>query len=145
MSGAESVSGPAAGALAAAPARPLLLTNENFPRPALLALRAAGLDVESVTEQMQGATDTVVLHHAAETGRWIVTFDRDYGELVFARKVPAPPAIIFLRQGAYAPTWPADAVLAVLAHGDFALGHLVVVQDRTLRRRPLPPPLEAAP
>lgn len=70
--------------------------------------------------------------------RWVVTFDRDYGELVFARKVPPPAAILFLRQGAYAPTWPAEAVLGVLAQADFAAGHLVVVTDRTLRRRPLP-------
>jgi predicted nuclease of predicted toxin-antitoxin system len=111
----------------------------------LLALRAAGLDVESVTERMPGATDAIVLLHAAQTGRWIVTFDRDYGELVFARKVPPPPAIIYLRQGAYALTWPADAVLAVLAQADFAIGHLVVVQDRTLRRRPLPLPASPAP
>jgi predicted nuclease of predicted toxin-antitoxin system len=139
------VSGAEQEAEAAASAPPRLLTNENFPRPALLALRAAGLDVESVTERMPGATDAVVLTHAAQTGRWIVTFDRDYGELVFARKVPPPPAIIYLRQGAYALTWPADAVLAVLAQADFAVGHLVVVQDRTLRRRPLPLPASPAP
>jgi len=34
-------------------------------------------------------------HH----GLWVLTFDRGYGELVFARAVPAPPAIVFLRQG----------------------------------------------
>jgi predicted nuclease of predicted toxin-antitoxin system len=138
-------SGQETGVAATTPALPRLLTNENFPRPALLALRAAGLDVESVTERMLGATDAIVLLHAAQTGRWIVTFDRDYGELVFARKVPPPPAIIYLRQGAYALTWPADAVLAVLAQADFAIGHLVVVQDRTLRRRPLPLPASPAP
>lgn len=44
-----------------------LLTNENFPRPAVLALRAAGVDVESVTEVMLGATDQQVLTHAALT------------------------------------------------------------------------------
>lgn len=130
---------------AATSAFPRLLTNENFPRPALLALRAAGLDVESVTEQMPGVTDVAVLTHAVRTRRWIVTFDRDYGELVFARKVAPPPAIIFLRQGAYALTWPAEAVLAVLDQADFAAGHLVVVQDRTLRRRPLPVPASPAP
>ena len=134
MSGSEQE----AGVALTTPGSPSLLTNENFPRPALLALRAAGLDVESVAERMPGATDVAVLTYAAQSGRWIVTFDRDYGELVFARKVPPPPAIVYLRQGAYAPTWPAEAVLAVLAEADFAAGHLVVVQDRTLRRRPLP-------
>lgn len=115
-----------------------LLANENFPRPALLALRTAGVDVESVADIMPGASDTRVLAHAAQSGRWIVTFDRDYGELVFARKVTPPPAIVYLRQGSYAPQWPAEAVLSVLAQPAFAAGHLVVVDGRSLRRRPLP-------
>jgi predicted nuclease of predicted toxin-antitoxin system len=115
-----------------------LLANENFPRPSLLALRAAGVDVESVAESMPMASDTAVLAYAASNGRWIVTFDRDYGELVFARKVAPPPAIVYLRQGAYAPTWPAEAVLAALAQAAFVEGHLVVIDGRSLRRRPLP-------
>ncbi len=121
-------------------ARIRLLTNENFPRPALLALRAAAVDVESVAERMPGASDRAVLEHAVQDGRWIVTFDRDYGELVFARKVAAPPAIVFLRQGAYPPAWPAQAVLAAMAQADFVQGHLVVISDRAMRRRPLPAP-----
>jgi hypothetical protein len=67
----------------------------------------------------------------------VLTFDRDYGELVFARAVPPPPAIVYLRQGAYAPDWPADAVLQLLARADWVNGHLVVVSGRALRRRPL--------
>lgn len=117
---------------------PALLANENVPRPALLALRAAGVDVEAVAERMPMASDTAVLQHAARTGRWLVTFDRDYGELVFARKVGAPPAIVYLRQGPYAPGWPAEAVLALLRRAGFVRGHLVVVSGRTVRRRPLP-------
>lgn len=117
---------------------PRLLANENFPRPALLALRQAGADVEAVAELMPGATDTQVLLHAAASARWVLTFDRDYGELVFARTVPPPPAIVYLRQGAYAPAWPAEAVLALLAQPDFVAGHLVVVNGRAVRRRPLP-------
>ena len=117
---------------------PRLLANENFPRPALIALRAAGIDVEAVSEAMPHASDTQVLHHAAATGRWLLTFDRDYGELVFARAVPAPPAIVYLRQGAYAPAWPAEAVLALLGRAAFVAGHLVVISGRAVRRRLLP-------
>ncbi len=117
----------------------LLLANENWPRPALLALRAAGLDVEAVAESMPRASDTQVLRHAAAHGRWVLTFDRDYGELVFARSAPPPPAIVYLRQGAFAPAWPAQVVLDLLPQASWVLGHLVVVVGRTLRRRPLPP------
>jgi predicted nuclease of predicted toxin-antitoxin system len=115
-----------------------LLANENFPRPALLALRAAGVDVESVSERMPPASDADVLAHATAAKRWLVTFDRDYGELVFARKAPSPPAIVYLRQGAYPPAWPAEAVLAALGRPDFVEGHLVVIAGRSVRRRVLP-------
>ena len=115
-----------------------LLANENWPRPALSALRAAGLDIQAVAERMPGASDAEVLRHAAAQGRWVLAFDRDYGELVFARLVPPPPAIVYLRQGSYAPTWPADVVRALLPRADWVSGHLVVVNGRTLRRRPLP-------
>lgn len=116
---------------------PLLLANENWPRPALLALRDAGLDVQSVSERMPRATDTEVLCHAAAEGRWVLTFDRDYGELVFARAVPPPPAIVYLRQGTYAMDWPARVVLDLLPRADWVAGHLVVVTGRAVRRRPL--------
>lgn len=115
-----------------------VLANENFPRPSVLALRALGVDVESVAESMPGATDRVVLKHAVGTGRWLLTFDRDYGELVFLRAVPPPPAIVFLRQGPYPPGWAGQAVYALLQRPDFAFGHLVVISGRTVRRRPLP-------
>ena len=119
---------------------PPLLADENWPRPALLALRAAGLNVQSVAELMPRASDAEVLRHAAAAGRWVLTFDRDYGELVFARAAPPPPAIVYLRQGAYAPEWPARILLDLLPQVDWVHGHLVVVSGRSVRRRALPTP-----
>jgi predicted nuclease of predicted toxin-antitoxin system len=115
-----------------------LLANEDFPRPALAALRAAGVDVEAVGELMPMAGNTKALGYAVQSGRWVVTFDRDYGEYVFARRVASPPAIVYLRQGSYAPSWPAEAVLAAIACQDVVLGHLVVIDGRSVRRRALP-------
>jgi predicted nuclease of predicted toxin-antitoxin system len=115
-----------------------MLANENWPRPALLALRAQGLDVQAVGERMPGASDADVLRLAANEGRWLLTFDRDYGELVFAREAPPPSAIVYLRQAAFAPVWPARVVLDLLPHAEWVAGHLVVVSGRGLRRRPLP-------
>ena len=115
-----------------------LLADENFPRPALLALRSAGVEVDSVSELMLAASDRDVLAYAVAHGRWLVTFDRDYGELVFVRKAAPPEAILYLRQGAYTPEWPAEAMLSILADPSFASGHLVVISGRSVRRRPLP-------
>ena len=115
-----------------------LLADENFPRPALLTLRGAGVDIDSVAELMPAASDRDVLAYAVAHGRWLVTFDRDYGELVFAHKAAAPEAILYLRQGAYVPEWPAEAMLSILADPSFASGHLVVISERSVRRRLLP-------
>lgn len=119
-------------------AAPRLLANENWPRPALLALRAAGFDVQSVAETMPGASDRAVLELACHQGLWIITFDRDYGELVFSQQVEPPPAIVYLRQGAFDPAWPAQAVMELLRDPSFVTGHLVVVAGQTMRRRRLP-------
>lgn len=118
--------------------KPALIVNENFPAPAVRVLRAQGIEVLSVQETMPGATDEAVLATACETGRWLVTFDRDYGELVFSRQCAPPPAILYLRQEPIPPTRPAEWVLELLAEPETALGYLVVVGERTARRRPLP-------
>lgn len=59
-----------------------LLANENFPAPAIRKLRAAGIDVIAVREAMPSASDKEVMAYARREQRWIVTFDRDYGDLV---------------------------------------------------------------
>lgn len=41
--------------------------------------------------------DQDVLALAVETGRILVTRDRDFGELTFLRQLPTPPAIIYIR------------------------------------------------
>lgn len=115
-----------------------MLASENWPRPALLALRAAGLDDDAVTERMPRARDIEVLRLAAIEGRWVLTFDGDYGELIFARTVFPPLAIVCLRQGAFALDWPANVVLGLIRRADWVTGHLVVVSGRALRRRRLP-------
>jgi predicted nuclease of predicted toxin-antitoxin system len=118
--------------------KPPLIVNENFPVPSLDALRRQGVDVLAVRESMSGASDQDVLAKARETGRWLVTFDRDYGELVFVRNLPAPPAILYLRQEPVPPARAAEWVLELLARPETALGYLVVVGEHAIRRRPLP-------
>lgn len=74
---------------------------------------------------------------AREEDRWLVTFDRDYGELLFARNLVPPPAVILLRAPSYRPEEPA-AWLEVLmrAPKDF-LGKFTVFTGTTVRSRPL--------
>lgn len=118
--------------------QPALLANENVPVLMVAELRRSGVQVESVSETMPAASDRVVIAHAVAQGLWLLTFDRDYGELVFARAVAAPPSIVYVRQQPRRPEELARDVLALLDRQEFALGHLVVMSDRRMRRRALP-------
>lgn len=118
--------------------KPALIVNENFPVPALLKLREWGVDVMSVQEDMPGASDETILMRACETGRWLVTFDRDYGELVYSRACPSPPAILYIRQEPYPADQPAEWILNLLDNPADATGYMVVIGEQTIRRRPLP-------
>lgn len=118
--------------------KPLLLANENFPAPALKRLRAAGFDVVAVAEDMPGASDQVVLARASELGRWLVTFDRDYGELVFLRDLPSPPAIIYLRQEPIPSDVAAEWLISLMSDPDLKPGFFITLGSKTTRLRRLP-------
>ena len=113
--------------------RPALLANENVPAVMVAELRRSGVQVESVSETMPAASDRVVIAHATAQGLWLLTFDRDYGELVFARA-----RCVYVRQQPRRPEELARDVLALLDRQEFALAHLVVMSDRRMRRRALP-------
>lgn len=115
-----------------------LLANEHFPAPAICKLRAAGVDVVAVSEAMPSVSDKEVLEFARREQRWIVTFDRDYGDLIFREGLPPPPAILFFRQEPYPPDRPADLVLAMLSEPQQAAGCMVVISERNIRRKHFP-------
>jgi|SRR5258706_15625911 len=61
------------------------MADESCAGPVIRALRDAGHDVVAIAEVARGATDEQVLERALNEKRVLVTEDRDYGELVFAR------------------------------------------------------------
>jgi predicted nuclease of predicted toxin-antitoxin system len=121
--------------------RPGWLLNENFPMPAVDRLRAAGWDVVAVAECSASAADPDVMALAREQGRWLATFDRDYGELVFRRRFPPPPLVLLLRVETYQPEEPADWIETLYAVGELREGHFHIFNGRAVRRRPLLPPM----
>ena len=74
-----------------------LLADENVPLGTVVALRHSGEDVLAVAEISPGAVDEDVLQLGRTQGRVIVTFDRDYGELVFRRQLAPPAGVLYLR------------------------------------------------
>lgn len=65
------------------------LADENFPRTSVLRLREAGFDVIRIQEIAPAEEDPAVLALAVEMQRVLLTFDRDFGELLFHKKPEA--------------------------------------------------------
>jgi len=118
--------------------KPRLLANENLPASSVRYLRDRGYEVLAVAETEGTSTDVDVLARAAAEKRWIVTFDRDYGELIFARGLAAPPAVILFRMKSYRPDAPGRMLAALLEAGSEFEGQFVLVEETGLRKRPLP-------
>lgn len=117
--------------------KPRLLLNENFPAPATAVLRDAGLDAMAVSECCPGWDDARVIALAVEEQRWLITFDRDYGELVFLRGLEPPPTVILLRSTSYRPAEPADWIIRMIEDAAAHAGKFVVFDGMTFRSRPL--------
>ncbi len=115
-----------------------LLANENFPMPSVATLRDAGHDILAIAETHRGITDREVLSIAVAENRWVATFDRDYGDLIFARDLPSPPALILFRLRSYRPDDPGRILLDLLRESSRFAGQFVVVEEDSLRIRPLP-------
>ncbi|MBK6958339.1 MAG: DUF5615 family PIN-like protein [Nitrosomonas sp.] len=75
-----------------------LLADENFPLPVIQGLIEAGYDVLSIAKVSPGINDRAVLSLARETGRSLLTFDVDFGDLVFFHGAEPPTAILYFRQ-----------------------------------------------
>lgn len=115
-----------------------LCANENVPGDCIAALRGAGHDVLWIRENLPGAADDVVLAWAQTEARLLLTFDKDFGELVFGRGKAATPGVILLRISQPSAAAVAATVVRVLAGRNDWAGHFSVIDDRTIRMRPLP-------
>ena len=115
-----------------------LCANENIPEDCVLRLRQSGHDVLWIRETAPGSPDQHVMAHAAEEGRLLITFDKDFGELVFRRGANASRGVVLFRIVQPSATVVAERIGAVLASRDDWGGHFSVVDDLTIRMRRLP-------
>jgi len=65
-----------------------LLADENFPRPAIQALREAGHDVIWARTQYPGLKDATLLQHAEAEERILLTLDKDFWQIAVLSRSP---------------------------------------------------------
>lgn len=107
-----------------------------MPRVTGRILTEARHDVVYVADAASGSNDREVLSLARQQGRILVTFDADFGDLVFQHAEPPPPAIVYVRLSRIDGVFAGQLVASAL--NDVFIDHLVVCTSRTRRRRRFP-------
>lgn len=72
-----------------------LLANENFPYKSIIYLKKKGYDIISIGMDNPSILDAEVMLIAMKEERVILTFDRDYGELIFKHNYKPDWGVIF--------------------------------------------------
>ena len=116
-----------------------LLADENIPLAAVHALRAAGHDTAAIAEDSPGMSDGAVLERALTENRILLTFDRDFGALVYRSGATVPPGVILLRIPPRTPEEPAQMVVQLAERAELVFeGRFTVVDRERVRQRALP-------
>ena len=112
------------------------LADENVPGSLVEGLSDFGHDVVWVRSARPGISDAEIVGWAARESRILLTFDKDFGELVWQTNLPASCGIVLFRLPM--PTARDGAKLArrLNERGDWP-GHFSVVEPDRIRMRPL--------
>lgn len=116
-----------------------LLADECVAGSTVVAMRAAGFDVEWIAETLPGAVDADVLARAFRAGRLLLTEDKDFGELTIRFGHACHGIILVALAGLPAAARAARTVAALQALGDRGTGQFVVIEQHRIRCRPIGP------
>ena len=108
------------------------LADENFPFPAFRRLELEGFDIKHIGIENPSTEDHSIIETALAQNRIILTFDSDFGELVFGL---APPGVIYFRLTSYGLTDPAALLIRLLEEGYSFKNYFTVIGLNTIRQR----------
>jgi len=114
------------------------LADANIESAIVLWLRAEGHDVVWANEFPPSVPDERLLELARNENRIVLTYDRDFGDLVFRERLVSSGVVLLRFQA------PLQAQRLEMSQSywpcieETALGHFMVVSDRRVRVRPLP-------
>lgn len=109
------------------------LADEICAAPVIQALREAGHDVVAIAEVAKGAVDEQVMEHALGERRILITEDRDFGELVYARGRPSAGVILVKSRSRARRAKPTAVVEAVAKLGARLSDGFAVVEPGRVR------------
>ena len=110
------------------------LADENIPTETVELLKKQGFDVVCVADFASGSSDSNVLDMAYKERRIVITFDKDFGQLVFKEKRKTC-GLILLRFVPKSPEQIARRIKQVLAAKISIENSVVIVKKDSLRVR----------
>ncbi|WKZ59859.1 MAG: DUF5615 family PIN-like protein [Cyclobacteriaceae bacterium] len=112
------------------------LANENFPLKSVLYLQNKGFDIQAIGVDNPSIEDNVVMEIAIREKRTILTFDRDYGELIFKHNYQPQKGVIYLRLDQYDADEPGRLIEELILKNEFDFDNALTVLDRSgIRQR----------
>ena len=105
------------------------LANENFPFASVEYLRKKGYDVLAVGIDYKGISDREIIKLANGEQRTILTFDSDYGTLIFRDNLKPEKGVIFFRVNEFSSVDPAMLLESLLRKYDFSPDKKLTVID----------------
>ena len=113
-----------------------LLANENFPIKSIHYLKSKGFDITSIGVDNPSIQDHVVMTIAIREVRTILTFDRDYGELIFKHNYKPQKGVIYLRLNEYKSDEPGKIIEELINKKEFDFDNALTVLDKNgIRQR----------
>ena len=94
------------------------LADENNPVTTVKALQDADINIRSIFEVARGMEDEEILSYAFKQNIILITFDKDFGELVFQQKLPSK-GIILLRFPPKSPEFITSILSQVIGNPQF--------------------------
>lgn len=115
------------------------VADESCAGPVIRALREAGHDVVAIAEVARGAADEKVMQRALNERRILITEDRDFGELVYARGQSSAGVVLVKFHSRARRAKPATVVEAVAKLGTRLFDGFTVVEPGRVRIASRPP------
>lgn len=113
-----------------------ILANENIPLASVKYLLSVGVDLVWIGDDYSGISDNEVMEIAIDQNRTIVTFDRDYSELIFKYGYKPQAGVIYLRFDEYTPVFAGELVHKIIGYEELEFeNRLTVIDTRGIRQR----------
>jgi len=113
------------------------LANENIPSKSISMLRDNGHHVISIAEEMRGAKDKQVLEKAHLEQLIILTYDSDYGELIYKNQQRVPLGVVYFRLRPQTPELVAQVLGKVIEANIPLENKFTTIGENKIRQRTL--------